>query len=338
MTIYNVATGELDSVHRISQSATTNTSNAYYDSNTVDAAVQTGNEVGEVKFDFNASLGEFWLHMNLYYGSGGTGDTGVLFLFESSTGAELRVRTDGSNSSNRCSFRVEITSDGTSWTQLGSTVFIGPNAQAKFDMHVKFGTGGFVRMYRNGVRFFSHSATLTSQTNTASSVRIGGPRANATDVRTSELIVADTNTISMRLHVLRINAAGTTSQWDNAYTEIDDAAGAIDNNDYIHTAVVNDIMTFAMENPAPGTAVTTGRSISGLATTFAAFLPPDATPGDLRSVVRVAGTNYESADLNMPRHGGMHPLTHIWTTNPNTTIAWTTSDIDSAEIGVKAVT
>lgn len=336
MTIFNVASGEPDSIHRVGYLAAGSTNSTYFDAG-MDSAIQSSAYLGDVDFKFGSALGEFWYHQNMYCGSGGSGDTGPLLTFYSATGPELRFRTDGSNNSARMTMRVEITADGSAWTQLGSTFFFSPNLLTKLDVNIKFGTGGFVRIYLNGRLVFSHSATLTSQTNTASFVRLSAGR-SALDMRSSEFIVADTNTIGMRMNTLRITGAGTTSQWDNAYTEVDDAAGVIDNTDYIHTATVNDIMTFATENITAATAVTTGRRIALLATTFAAFLPPDATPGDLRCVVRSGTTNYESADKGVPMDGGQWAMTHLWTTDPDTAAAWTSTNINNVEIGVKAVT
>lgn len=336
MTIINAATGEPDSIYYRGFNVATSTNGAHFDNTLVDSAVVTYQYTGEAEFLFGTSLTEFWYHQHWMVSSGGGSDAGMILGVKSSSGFEIRLRGDGGNNSTRMSIAVEITADGTTWTQVGSTFYFGQGIEYLFDMHVKFGSGGFIRIYMDGVKVFSYSATITTLTGTADRVRLGCGRQSG-DVRSSEFIVADECTIGMRMNTLRVTSGGTTSAWSNGVTEIDDAAGAIDNNDYIYTNTIGNVSTFVIENVSAPTAITDGRKIAALAATFAAFLPPDATPGDLRAVVRSGSTNYESSDLSVRNDGGFFAATALWATDPDTSVAWTSTGINNAEIGVKAV-
>jgi hypothetical protein len=61
------------------------------------------------------------------------------------------------------------------------------------------------------------------------------------------------------------------------------------------------------------------------------------TPGNLQLALRTANTNYFSGDKTPPAIISKH-LFHIWENNPNTLAAWTKTQLDGLEAGIKSVT
>jgi hypothetical protein len=59
-----------------------------------------------------------------------------------------------------------------------------------------------------------------------------------------------------------------------------------------------------------------------------------STPQNLALVVRTGGTDYPSADKAVPTVA--KSLCNLWETNPNTAVAWTESDVNGAEIGIRS--
>lgn len=86
---------------------------------------------------------------------------------------------------------------------------------------------------------------------------------------------------------------------------------------YLHVAMPTDALTVACV-----TVVTLARKVGA------------PTPQNIAGVVRIASTNYASADVALP--GTDTPLMHSFGVNPATGVAWTVSDVNAAEFGMKS--
>jgi len=115
---------------------------------------------------------------------------------------------------------------------------------------------------------------------------------------------------------------GTANNWDNVNdTNPDGDTG------YNASAVVGDTDLFAFSDLPSSTG-----TIFGVQANLNAR-KDDAGTGGMKPVVYLASTEYEGTEKAMLDSYFDH--TTIWELNPNTTVAWTQSDINGAEFGYK---
>lgn len=106
-----------------------------------------------------------------------------------------------------------------------------------------------------------------------------------------------------------------------------DETGSIDDADYVQSSNVGDKDTYAM-----GNLTVTATAIHAVQLSLGAT-KDDAGARTARGLVRISGTDYESSDLTVSSSNTV--LTPIWLTSPATSSAWTQSEVDGMEAGVK---
>lgn len=336
MTIYAAASGEYESLHYPMGAPSHSTTSSNFDSTAADAAVSTATTYAAAQLVMPSAIATGWLHFHLFMNNFGAGDSGALITFRSSaTAGELRIRASGSGAtSNVIYMQVDKTTNGTTWTQLGTATFgLQYNVTARWDVQVNLASsGGYVRIYRNGFLLFEFTGDTSTQTNTFDRVEFGGTR-ESTDPRFSEIVLASVNTIDWKMQTQKPNGAGNYTAWTGAYTTIDETT--YDDGDYTYSNVNNDKFSYNFENTS--STVQGGREVKALVAQAAVFIPPTSTPGDMRYFLRISSTDYETSDLNLTADGAYNRATYIWETSPATSAAWATAAIDSAEVGFKAV-
>lgn len=149
----------------------------------------------------------------------------------------------------------------------------------------------------------------------------------------SELIVSTTPTWGQRVFSHLVTGAGTNTAWTNGATEVDDVAVAND-ADSITDDVNGDVETYANTNLA----TEPNRMIpSCVITAFRGQNSGAGSANNIQHTIRSGGTDYFSSSVT-GLSTTLAPYQNIWTTDPNTAAAWTNSNIDAMEVGVKAVT
>lgn len=128
------------------------------------------------------------------------------------------------------------------------------------------------------------------------------------------------------------SGAGTTTQWDPStgsnYTCVDEIPPS--NTDYVSTNTSDEIDTYAMGDLSGTIGV-----VKCVQVEATAAYEGSPTPTHIQLAARSGSTNYFSADKSPPLTFGK-PLFHIWETDPNTSSAWTESNVNAAEFGIKA--
>ena len=217
-------------------------------------------------------------------------------------------------------------------TQLGST---GPRVvgtMVTVDINIKIDVAGHIKIYLNDTLSAEYIGDTTVAGKTPDRILLYNLAWNYGLSYMSQFIVADTNTLGSKLWTGYPNAAGTTQQFTGAYTDIDDP-GILDNADFIYTNTIADKSTFNYSNmpiEADPYQIQTVQVISSVRNTVSSAI------NDVKTVVRSAGTDYESANMGIVKDGTVQTVVADYPNDPATGTAWSGRlAIDTAEFGVK---
>lgn len=131
---------------------------------------------------------------------------------------------------------------------------------------------------------------------------------------------------------IRPNGAGATMNWNaegGDYTRVDEVTSDGDTT-RLYTPTANNVATFAMENHGSES----GTINSVTVYIFTRGLDPISNVVQL--AVRMGGTDYFSSNQTY-NNTSYHNESAAWSTNPNTSSAWTWTDIDNLEAGMKHI-
>ncbi len=133
------------------------------------------------------------------------------------------------------------------------------------------------------------------------------------------------------IQAIRPSGAGNSTQWTpsvGANWECVDEVPASDADNVVTNA--NDQVDFY----AAGNLVGTVDSVVCVQVQARAVKEGVATPQNLALGVRTGATDYYSSDKIIPT--AAKSLFNLWTQNPNTSAAWTKTEVDGVEIGIKS--
>jgi hypothetical protein len=149
------------------------------------------------------------------------------------------------------------------------------------------------------------------------------------DTYFSQVGIRDVSTIGCRFMTRYPSGAGATSSWTGAYTDIDELVNS--DADFILSSTNDQISTFAQTGPT-----ITGYTVSAVGV-YVRAKRGSSGPANIRPVLRVSGTDYDSGS-NQSLTEGYTAVGTIWETNPATTAAWLNTAIDALQPGVRART
>ena len=136
-----------------------------------------------------------------------------------------------------------------------------------------------------------------------------------------------------RVAILSPSGAGFSAQWDPSvapnYACVDEVPYS--DTDFISTNVVDEVDTYAMSDLPSEAAVIKCVQVSARARKEGV-----ATPQNLALAVRTTGGDYYSANQALQTEYQSH--SKIWEQNPGTAAAWTVSEVNAMEGGVKSRT
>jgi hypothetical protein len=189
----------------------------------------------------------------------------------------------------------------------------------KIDLYINYSTSGEVALYVDGAQALDYSGDVTTNgvTQLDQIQFLGYQRI------WSEVIVATGDTRAMRLARLAPTAAGSTDQWP---------IGAIGNvtETSMDTNTVDSTPTSGQTQLYTVTPAWAAGSYSVLAVGFDATAQVDTTgPQHIKAVVHTVNGDYPSANLS-PTQTVWSPVYTVWSNNPDTGVAWTTSDLSDA--------
>lgn len=269
-----------------------------------------------------------WLHTNftsqLLFGN----NAQLIGVLSPDGVARILVRGTGSN----LIFKISTRNAAGTITDL-VTASSGPptNALATFDLFINYSATGEVSWYVNGVRVADYTGNvLTDSATQLNQFRVSADAVND-QAAFSELIAATTNTTALRLVTLAPVANGATDTFD---------VGGVSN---VNEVALNDSTVNASGTASQIQLYTVGalptNNLQIADVVLSARAQVDTTgPQHLQAMVRTASTNYNSASL-APTQSTWGPTWIDFPNNPNTSVAWTASDLSAAgfNIGYESV-
>lgn len=322
--------GEADTYTLVSGSAFAHESTAgRYESNASRTAMLITAGASEIRLPFTGST-SFWLHFYAYQeGLPASAADAIVIMNSAGTEGEYKVimNTDGSWTFQK--FK------SASWSTIGSTtaaVAVINNSAAAFDFQiVRHITTGTFNVFKDGVSIFSFSGD-TDTDSVPASVKFTGTTTNTRELNISQVIVADESTVGWKLQTLYPDGNGANTSWTGDYTAVDEAVYA--SGDFIETNTLNNIETYTAANI---NAAYSSYNVKAVVVAARASNDSGSAINDLQMVVRTSATNYTSSNVGLTKDGQEYSVQAVWNTNPNTASAWTQSEVNALEVGVKAV-
>lgn len=268
-----------------------------------------------------------WVHWEVRPGTidvsaGGNTLSGLWFRAYSSAGTE-RIRLHaGSGSSIIASYF-----NGTSWSVIGTSLgsLYASGTRYQFDVNIDI-PNNKIDFYINRTLVHSFSGSLGSDI-----AQVGfNSFDNGNQAGVSQVIVTDESPLWFKYKLDLPNAnSSTNTAFTGDYTAVDEAI--LNDADFISSGTANQIETFkaAARN-------FTGYNVLAVTVNYRA-LRDTTGPQNIRAVLTIGGTNYETADRALSL--GFTNFREYYTTNPATGIAWTPSaaaDVN-LEFGVKSI-
>lgn len=328
------AAWEMDCVEMQTGTATISTTAGFRDTNFSSNVFQAQPGTTDYKFTM-PSLGTFWFHASMYNDDFNNSEAGSVFRFRNSTTDQLQfvVVTGGSNA---ISINIKMQRwNGSAWSDIaGTTVPIMRDFRYTIDLYVNMhATTGSAKLFLNGFLMFHVTNVNTSgTTTTCDNVILGGFRTSNTLTYWSEIIVSDEMTVGHRVTTLHPSAAGTYTEWTGAYTAVDEFDYST--ADSVSTNATAQRFTFNLDNTT--TANQGSRKVVAVITACRMLLEAASTPTNFEFMVRTGATDYTSGNVGTGLTTSDKAFQYAWYVSPNTSAAWTFTNIDALEAGVKS--
>lgn len=273
------------------------------------------------------SLTTAWAHFDFAAGSAAYSGAGSRFSWYDGGGTErIRMLVDNAGT---ISMQYNV---GAGWVTAGSQISVTVAGQRQtIDINVVCNTAsGSIKLYISGTERINSGTINLSAITALNKIRFTGYTNGVGGTKTyaSQVVVANESTIGMRLLTRYPNAAGATSSWTGAYTDIDEIV--YEDADFILSGSANQISTFGQTGPA-----ITGYTVRAVGVTARARCGASG-PQNLRHAIRVSGTDYFSGS-DIALSAGYAATETIWETNPATSAAWVNTAIDAVQPGVKSI-
>jgi hypothetical protein len=261
-----------------------------------------------------------WIHAKLYDQGAGQNNNSLLQVLSPDGVSRIIVRGNGTGGEYKISTN---TASGTVTDLVNMSSACFGSAMHSFDLYINYGTSGEVTLYCDGKSYADYSGNVT--TNSATQLNqvefAGDGCAGYNGTYWSEMIVATSDTRNLRLATLAPSANGNSDNWDTG-----GVANVNETTD--NTATVNASGTAGQIQEYTVTSMPSG-SFQVLDLWENMKTQVDTTgPQHIQGMVRAGSTDYTSGNLS-PQQGSWGWISTDWTTNPNTGVAWTTSDLSA---------
>lgn len=219
-----------------------------------------------------------------------------------------------------------FTLQGGTLTSVGTVTGLDLETRHTWDINLVAGASGSLTVRLNGTERLTGTGLDHSGFAGVTKWLPRGARVAIGYASWSECIASTTHMVGRRVKTIPPTGNGANTAWIGTFAGVDEIAYA-DADGLVSTAA-NDKETFTHSTTVTGT-------IEAFAITARANCGTTG-PQNLKGVVRIGGVDYESTNT-VALTAGMQACTFIWETSPATGVAWTASEINSLEFGVKAI-
>ena len=194
-------------------------------------------------------------------------------------------------------------------------------------------TTGTFQVKVNGVLDINYSGSTSPSTVNINKFSLYCPGGSASFYWDNVVVDDAAWTGVSRIAILTPSGAGNSTQWDPSagsnYACVDEVPYS--DTDYIYTNVVDEVDTYALSDLPSEAAV-----IKCVQVAARARKEGSSTPQNIALAVRTTGGDAYSSDQALLTSYTTHM--NIWETNPGTASAWTVSEVNAMEAGVKSRT
>jgi len=274
-----------------------------------------------------------WISGRVYYGTLGTSGHRFFGFGKSGTNYSLWTGTDSNTNYTKLALYKY---DGTTWTKLASEVGVSLTYTAlnRIDMQVtNYGASATVNIYVNGgssaALSYSGDVTVGGNTNLDRVAIYCNSGTSCSGIPTygvySELIVASSDTRNMSLATLAPNAAGDLNQWTGSYTDLNETT--ISDATVVANGVSGNNFQCNLSNLPTGSYSIQAVKISSRAT------KSETGPTSIAVGVKTNSTVSVPAATSLPV--AFQLVETLYSTNPVTSSAWTSTEIDALQINLQ---
>lgn len=322
--------GELGSFIPSDSNAGEDSTSGYFDSNFARTSARATGSTAYVESWEWAGQTDLWIHLELKQNAAiSSASLHPTYVFMDSSGNEkIRLACSINVTTGIGTWALQLNNAG--WATMGSTFEANVLSRQTIDIHLTVNSAtGVADLYLSGTKRISNaSVDLSTVSNIAQCRGYGKTVTISATQAFSQIIVATTSTIGMRLMTFYASGTGASDTWTGTYTSIDEAVYS--DADFIWSASANEVELFA------GTLVGSLTGYSVAAVGVSARAKTDGTgPTNIQLAVRTGATNYFSSSQALD--AGYGAFLNIWEDNPNTTIDWTVADISTLQFGVKSI-
>lgn len=288
-----------------------------------DAFVRTDTWVGNTSGDYAetpeewSAVQELWVHFACV--DQVTGDH--FYLMD---GATVILKYEATSTTTG---RLMYLSAAATYTQLG-TDFTIPSQRGYLDLYFKSGASGEVGVFVNQTEVMYASGLTMTYSPDVTRVRWVKPTNNSYQV-IGGICVSTTTTIGGRVVQGYMTGNGASTAWTGDYTAVDEIQ--LNDADYIYTPTADQVETFTFTLKQPMTGY-----IPRAVAVAARARRGTTGPANIQLALRSGSTTYFSSSKALSL--GYDAYVNVWNTNPDTSAAWTSSQIASLQPGVKSIT
>lgn len=291
------------------------------------------------KIPFSVGANPFWAAARLGQTSpGGLIGTEQFKLADVNRITRIRMRLTSNTNAPQTAAIEKVTAAGVA-TLLFNVSFVydtvGTGTESsQFAWHVKYAVAGFCELYYKGVLLGTFTGDVTTDSTTDLAYIVLGHNGTGPRNFWSEVMVTDFDNRACTLQTFAPVANGNTHNFDTGTP-----AAANVNEVILNLATLDGSTTAAQIDEYTTGAVATG-TFDVAAYGVSAFMSKGTSgPSKADLAVRTGGADFFSVDQVLSTF--YNDFQNWWTTNPNTSAAWLTSQIGAASgfnIGVKSVT
>lgn len=320
--------GEADCYEPFSGSAfAEETTAGRFDANASRTSMKVRSGVSDVELFLSANVTEAWIHAYIYQESVSAQDYIIIQTIAGVNAFKIALESDGRWSL----YKWSGAAWGSALATSASPVLV--NAAGHIDIHIKLNATGSFSVTKDAVSVVSFTGDTTGDSANFGRIHFRGGAGASENMDLSQVIVADEDTTNWVLQTQDVSADGTTMQWETGdHTTVDESG--YNNADFISTPTVGNVDTFATNNI---NAAWTNYTVKAVVVAMRGSIDPASPVTHVQAAVRVGGTNYFSSNLALANDGSEHSAQNVFSTNPNTSGAWSQTTANSAEGGVKAV-
>lgn len=273
---------------------------------------------------------DLWISFYVRVNNDNSKESPALTLYN---GTDPLIRLDTNNKSSNIEWQLE-TYNGSTWTAAVTGLSnIYEHTTYRIDIHVIFNdTTGEITIYKDNVQdgTFSGDTITNGAIGTCDKVTFSGMESTwANNTYYSAIMIADEDTRTIRYIQDTINAVGTHNDFTGAYTSVDSTG--IDDINFMSG---NSGQKQTFTKGAGPTAYATGYDVIAVGVS-ARLKRGGAGAASHQLMVREGTTDGLGTSTSSPESFTNHKA--LFTTNPDTSAAWTYAEADAAEVGVSIV-